>query len=307
MSSGLNDSWGIFDLQVYAGVAPVLRSDLTFVRKMEGCSESLLVRDSADHLWIIKLNNHLSRFNSLANELLGNALCRAVGLPVPEARIVEISDVFLDDQRTWFSGSLSLERPKPGLHFASRFLPDSTGREAVGFLPPALRSRLRNRSDCLGIFIFDRWAWHTDSRQALYFVNNGRVEMTFIDNDQLFGGPDWSSTHHYRGGGGRMIDMFAIEEWDCGREFDSWVNRLQRILPSAFEAAVAQIPPTWYSGDLNALLQKFIGRLRRLDVIAAVALEAARSKRDMFFAADQRLADVPIRILSQHGDHSWLR
>ena len=69
------------------------------------------------------------------------------------------------------------------------------------------------------MFIFDRWAMHADSRQALYFVGNESIEMVFIDNSHLFGGPDWWGGNSYQGGGGRMIERFAVEEWDKGEQF----------------------------------------------------------------------------------------
>lgn len=281
-----------------------VNTDLHFVRRMGGNAQSLLVRDNANQFWIVKLKSHLQGPNALANELLGTRLLSALDLPTPKVKPIHISGRFFDDERTWFNTVIGCERPSDAIHFASRFVPDSSGREVVEFLPPTLRGLLINRDDCLGIFLFDLWAMHTDARQALYYESEGRLKMLFIDHGHIFGGPNWADRQYFIDG--RMLQKFAAQDFFQHDAANRWITKMQRVLPSALETAIKDIPTNWYSGDIDALQRTFLKRLSNLFLVASDAVHTVRIRAEVMLAAEQRRADSPLRILSNRGTEHWL-
>lgn len=270
---------------------------------MNGSMQSLLVRDSASRLWIVKMRSDHQGPNALANEFLGTSLCQALGLPVPEVRGIQLTRAFFADKRTWFETNTGKERPKEGLHFASRYFPESTGKEVVDFLPATVRPFLKNRDDCLGIFLFDVWAMHTDYRQALFFADQGSMHMIFIDHGHLFGGPFWSKVEPFFGN--RMMQSFAVQDAARAGTVDAWIDRMHQVLPSTLQTAISRVPTHWYAGDIQRLHTMLRKRLQLMPTLAASALQSTRLRVQSGLAFEQRLADSPIRVMSTGGAEHW--
>lgn len=283
---------------------PPAQADIVLLRRMNGSSQSLLVRDRQRRLWVVKLNDASQRENTLANEFLGTHLCKAIGLPVPDVKVIEIADSFFDDSRTWLRAPAGSGRPAGGLHFASRFFPEMSGTEAIEFLLPGLRSSFRAHGACLGMLLFDAWAMHADARQALFFAGDAGMHAIFIDHGDLFGGADWTSKGRFLGGS--TLHQFALQEYERDGSAIRWITRMQERLPKAFEEAAAGVPKDWYIQDIQGLQQRFIGRLQSLPEIVAEAVQSARSQIEVVLASEQRRADSQIRVLSQRGADLWL-
>jgi hypothetical protein len=93
----LEEEWVSYSL------IPLILSANKHIRKMKGGSPSILVRANDGKHYIIKLHGNPSSCNLLANERLGSAIAKAVGIPVAESKGVFFSDSFIDShQELWF-------------------------------------------------------------------------------------------------------------------------------------------------------------------------------------------------------------
>ncbi len=289
----MSNSW-----ECSAGSVPVENGELTFIRKMNGSAQSILVADSDERLWIVKLHNSPRCGNSLANEVIGVHLCDSVGLPSVPRATIEIADDFFEDKRTWFNTLHGLQRPSGGLHFASRCLQDLTRTMVFDFVPSTLRPFVTSEFDCLGMFIFDVWAVHTDVRQALYRKNGATLVPTFIDHGHLFGGPYWQSEKINISG--HFLQKIALDASQHKQSVARWIATMQSILPLSLDHAITLVPATWYTGDVDHLRTRLNQRLGMLPLLVAQAMGILQARLEYTHLSGRR-------VLSPRMSPSWQR
>src|SRR5262249_10022685 len=92
----------------------------------------------------------------------------------PQADVVEVRTELID-----YTAELVIQLglgQKPcsaGKQFGSQF-PGHPARMTVhDFLPDEQLRNVRNLADFLGIFVFDKWTWNTNGRQAIFFRESG--------------------------------------------------------------------------------------------------------------------------------------
>src|SRR6185369_12965630 len=92
---------------------------------MRGGSQAHPIRASDKNLYVVKFQNNPQHIRVLANEYLGTNLGRLLHLPMPEAKIMEVSEWLIEN-----TPELKMEispRSVPcasGLQFASRYVGD---------------------------------------------------------------------------------------------------------------------------------------------------------------------------------------
>ena len=277
---------------------------LTFVRKLTGSTGSILVCDEQDRLWATKLKRKSTLDNELANEFIGSYLCKMLGLPVPEARVLRIPQDFLADENFYSEDSREWISPYQGDHFASRFLPNCFRSAMAEIVPPTLHSKILNLDECVGMFVFDVWALNTDCRQALFEVTAAGLRATFIDHGSLFGGASWQEA-------ALRIDTrcsrrAVLNAPDLASRLEDWVLRMQYVIPGAFADALDQLPEGWSYGDVTHLRSVFLRRLRRLrDYIAKALMELFQKTEQM--VADPVFSSLgqDVLMLSPDGSSAW--
>src|SRR6185312_9067294 len=62
------------------------------IRRMRGGSQAHLIRASDNNLYVTKFQNNPQHIRVLASEYLGSRLGSLLGLPMPEVRIMEVSE-----------------------------------------------------------------------------------------------------------------------------------------------------------------------------------------------------------------------
>jgi hypothetical protein len=162
-----------------------------FIRKLRGGSQPILAQASDGFTYVVKLAGNPQGKNIFFNEAMGSELYRAVCLPVPDWKPLNVNERFLDrNPQCWFEvaegGSL---RPEPGLCFGSRYL----GREGVELweiLPGSSFRRVLNGEDFQLAWLVDICASHADNRQAVFEVQPGSIRAFFVDHGHMFAGPD---------------------------------------------------------------------------------------------------------------------
>ena len=280
----------------------VENSSLHFVRKMNGSAQSLLMRDIEGKLWVVKPKSLLQGPNALANEFVGSELCRALGLPIPDSKTMCMNESS-QDLRSWLHSSSGKLPVEPGLHFASRYLPDATGTDVYEIIPPTLRSAVQDQSECLGMFIFDVWAIHTDRRQALFCLRGSKLVPTFFDNSHLFGGPHWQSANPqiYP----FMLQRVAMHWQQETGEADGWITRMQSLIPAALERAIGQIPACWFEGNLQVLMTRLLYRLDELHTLVETAFAELEDQCNGVHGVETIFPGCDFRMLSQGGTERW--
>ena len=62
------------------------------IRRMRGGSQSHLMRASDGHFYITKFQNNPQHVRVLANEFLASRIGLRLGLPMPQAQVIEVSE-----------------------------------------------------------------------------------------------------------------------------------------------------------------------------------------------------------------------
>jgi hypothetical protein len=237
---------------------------------MYGSSQSLLVRDARDRLWILKINSSNVPSNTLANELIGARLLGLLGIPTPPHVICHIPESFFNDERSWLSGG---ERPTSGPHFASRYLPCLTNSSVLEHLPAPLDKAISRPETFASIFAFDTWTLHADRRQALYLSQGIGLEAVFIDNSHLFGGPRWNFTCVRRQSAAERI---LVRNAQVESHLQRAIAHMQGVLPKEIDRALSHLPNGWHTDDVFALRDLLHVRLGRLGGLVSIDYECTK-------------------------------
>jgi hypothetical protein len=255
--------------------APLRVSIAQVPQRLRGGSQSRLVLCDDGKLYVCKMYPNPQGPNVLANEMLGSIVLDGLGFPVPRWRPITI------DRRAvrLFSSELSMTDavgrmllPACGVHYGSQHVCSDyeyAGDEyhVLDIIPRA--SAVSNAEQIAGIYLFDLWANHHDSRLLLYRrhrTDRGPFKALIADNGHLFGGPDWSGD--------------PAVSWKCWAyrvqkpgmaaylEIDKWLTLFQARIPGLLNKAMAAVDPSWYTGDLYSLCERLLKRLECLSALA---------------------------------------
>jgi hypothetical protein len=234
-----------------------------------------------------------------------------MGLCVPQIDVVEVRPELIA-----YSADLVMQlglgrRPcASGKQFGSQF-PGHPARMAVhDFFPDEELVAVRNITDFLGIFLFDKWTCNTNGRQAIFFrepeEGAGHVSAPGDTAASSAIAPAPSAPRYSAPYTAMMIDhgfCFNAGEWDfpdaplrglyarhrvyqsvVGMDsFEPWLGRLEKNVTEALLGEEAgRIPPEWYGDDWKAL-ERLIERLHaRRSRLRELILSARDSGREPF-------------------------
>jgi CheY-like chemotaxis protein len=212
------------------------------VRALRGGSQPRLMRASDGHLYIVKIQDNPQGSRVLANELLASRFAQLVGLPIPQAEILELSPKL--------AGTLQFETPTgprriyPGLQVGSRLVISPIEGRIYDFLPRAYAGQIRNQEHFEGIRLFDLWTCNRDTRQAVYWKHSQQKKftVTFIDNGHCFGGPNW-----------KLPVEVAADCLPAADEGSYWLAKLESFPKDLISRLATEIPAEWYLNDIGGL------------------------------------------------------
>lgn len=236
-----------------------------------------------------------------------------MGLCVPQIDVVEVRPELIA-----YSADLVMQLGlgrKPcaaGKQFGSQF-PGHPARLAVhDFLPDEEMVAVRNISDFLGIFVFDKWTCNTNGRQAIFYREPEETAGQASAQGDTAASPAIApsasappnSPAYAAPYTAMMIDhgfCFNAGEWDfpdaplrglyarhrvyqsvTGMDsFEPWLGRLEKNFTEAVLGEEAgRIPPEWYGDDWKAL-ERLIERLyARRSRLRELILSARNSGRE---------------------------
>ena len=253
-----------------------------FIRKMKGGGQSLLVQTDEHQFVVVKMVGNPQGPNVLANEVLGGAISSAAGIPVPQGRLIYISEDFIDQNPgAWFETPKGRVRPEPGLHFGSLFVGEIQGwNRPTEYISRSRVQSIQNRQLFLGMYIIDVWANHQDNRQALLVPSSvsRELEVRFIDHGHMFAGPHWIFSK--RLGLAPHLERSVYSDLWEPFEIARWISHLENVLPNALSLGVSLIPRWWYNGNVDLLHTQLLRRLSNLaELVENDRLEAPQEVR----------------------------
>src|SRR5262249_3304939 len=137
------------------------------IRRLRGGAQAHLMRCEDGFYYVVKFQNNPQGGRILANEMLAAKLGQALGLPISEPEVVELSPWLIEHTPELYmqcgSGRI---RCASGFQFGSRFPCDPLRTPVYDFLPDAQLETVVNRDAFCGMLVFDKWTCNCDSRQS---------------------------------------------------------------------------------------------------------------------------------------------
>jgi hypothetical protein len=221
---------------------------------MRGGSQAHLLRASDNGFYVVKFQNNPQDIRILANEYLATRLGQALGLPMPEVRIIEVS-VWLIQNSPDLKIDLGTKSVPcaSGLQFGSRYIADPLETAVFDYLPETMLNRIANRQDFARVLVFDKWSGNSDGRQAVFVKQSQerRYRAAFIDQGFCFNAGDWDFPDTpLRGAFARNSVYEIVTGWKAFEPTLTWIGQIEQA--DIWEIA-REIPPKWYRDDSPAL------------------------------------------------------
>jgi hypothetical protein len=267
----------------------------TAIRKMRGGAQAHLLEGEDGGYYVAKFTNNPQHRRILINEWLACVFLRYLQIYVPETALVELTPDFVEaNPELYFSVGTRREPVKPGLHFGSRMAVDPDRVAVFDFLPDKLLGKVENRTDFLGMLVFDKWVGNADSRQAVFFRARARnwtplkgeapARIGFfaqmIDHGFAFNGPHWGFQDSPLQG-----LYFRTSVYDEVRSLDSfepWLEMVANFPASVIDSAWKEIPREWLEEDEEELEKLLESLLKRREQVPRLIREARAGRANAF-------------------------
>jgi hypothetical protein len=225
------------------------------------------MRGADNYFYVVKFQNNPQDRRVLANELLAARLAQKLKLPVPTSVIIEVPvGLIAKSPGMVLRVAGQVLRCAPGLQFGSR-LPAKPETPMFDYLPEPVLVEVSNLRDFWGMLVFDKWTCNCNGRQVIFCRPGTRrpLQVFMIDQGFCFNAGEWNFPDSpLRGVYSRNVVYRDIEGIES---FKPWLERLESLDPEEVHAAGEEIPPDWYSGDVDALeqlLKKLVTRRSRV-------------------------------------------
>jgi hypothetical protein len=267
----------------------------TAIRKMRGGAQAHLLEGEDGGYYVTKFTNNPQHRRVLINEWLACVFLRYMQIYVPETALVELTPDFIESNpELYFSIGSRREPVKPGLHFGSSMAVDPDRVAVFDFLPDKLLGKVENRTDFLGMLVFDKWVGNADSRQAVFFRARAKnwtplkgeapARIGFfaqmIDHGFAFNGPHWGFQDSPLQG-----LYFRTSVYDEVRSLDSfepWLEMVANFPATVIDSAWKEIPREWLEEDEEELEKLLETLLKRREQVPRLIHEARDGRASAF-------------------------
>jgi len=243
------------------------------VRRMRGGAQSHLMLAEDGHYYVVKFQNNPQHLKVLTNEFLATRLAKAVGLPVPHAEIIFVSDWLVQNTPEMRMESVGHSVPcKSGLQFGARYVCDPFQGQAFDYLPESMFARIKNPRDFAGMLALDKWLGNADGRQAVFWRNSRdkKYNVSFIDQGYCFNAGEWTFPDlALHGVYYRNYVYSHVTGWES---FEPWLSAIEKLDPKVIRKTGEDIPLEWCDDweALGVLVDTIIHRRAKVrDLIAA--------------------------------------
>ena len=235
------------------------------IRRMRGGAQSQLMLGADGQLWVVKFKNNPQHIRVLANELIATRIAEAIGLPVPQSDVVEVSEWLIANSPEMVveHGRGKQERCAAGLQFGSRFVGGLMPGQVVDYLPEQQLDEVRNLAEFAGMLVVDKWTGNCNGRQAVYERGPRlrKYRAIFIDQGFCFNAGEWTFPDvPLRGVFARNRVYSRVTGW---KSFEPWLSRVEAFAASGLGTIAEAVPPEWHGGDLGVIEHLMETLLRR--------------------------------------------
>jgi hypothetical protein len=267
----------------------------TAIRKMRGGAQAHLLEGEDGGYYVAKFINNPQHRRILINEWLACVFLRYLQIYVPETALVELTPDFVESNpELYFSLGPRREPVKPGLHFGSRMAVNPDRVAVFDFLPDKLLGKVENRTDFLGMLVFDKWVGNADSRQAVFFRARARnwtplkgeapARIGFfaqmIDHGFAFNGPHWGFQDSPLQG--LYFRTSVYDEVQSLDSFEPWLEMVANFPASVIDSAWKEIPREWLEDDEEELEKLLENLLKRREQVPRLLREARAGRANAF-------------------------
>lgn len=233
---------------------PEILHAVQHIRKMRGGSQAHLIRASDNNLYVTKFQNNPQHIRVLASEYLGTKLGILLGLPMPEVRIINVSEWLISNTPELRIDTSGTSVPCTiGLQLGSSYAADPAQDHIFDYLPESIFQRISNLEDFPRMLAFDKWTGNSDGRQAVFVKQRGERDYhaVFIDQGFCFNAGEWKFVDQpLRGVYGQNAAYRAVCGWES---FEPTLSRIAGIEISQLRQITAEIPPSWYQNDMDGI------------------------------------------------------
>jgi len=230
------------------------------IRKMRGGSQSHLMQASDGNYYIVKFTNNNQCKRVLANEFIASRLGRILGVPMPEASVIEVSEWLIQHTPELCIETAGMKIPcRSGQQLALRYVADPFTHNIFDYVPESLAPRVFNIRDFPRVLVLDKWACNCDGRQAVFVrrVNYRYYHVTFIDQGYYFNAGEWTfpdmALH------GVYYRNYVYQHVRGWNDFEPALSRAENMTLDQLRDLVKDIPVEWYAKE-TTLETKFLMR-----------------------------------------------
>jgi len=240
------------------------------------------MRASDGHYYIVKFTNNPQSKRVLANELVASRLGRILGLPMPEARVIDVSEWLIQNTpelRIDFAGMQVLCRP--GQHLALSYVADPFTHNIFDYVPESLAARIFNIRDFPRVLVLDKWACNCDGRQAVFVkrVNYRYYHVTFIDQGYYFNAGQWAfpdlALH------GVYYRNYVYQHVRGWKDFEPALSRAESTTTEQLSQIADGVPVEWWAEQntyqLKCLLPDLFQRRSKIRDLITAFRESSRN------------------------------
>jgi hypothetical protein len=237
------------------------------IKRMHGGAQSHLMRCDDGNYYVVKFRNNPQHDRVLANEFFATRLAALVGLPVPEVRIVDVSESIVSRTPELTIVRESEHVPcEAGLQFGSRLAVSPIIGQLFDYLPRNMLQLVKNTETFGGMLAFDKWVCNVDTRQAAFWRigRDKKFSVTFIDQGHCFNAGEWQFSDGPLRGVYPQHEVYAdVTSW---ASFEPWLSKIEMLTQEKILMTAAQIPPEWYgsAGDKLQLLVRTLIQRRQI-------------------------------------------
>jgi hypothetical protein len=259
-----------------------------FLTRMKGGSQPFLIEASDGKAYVTKTTATPQHIRSLVSEWICTALLNSLGITCPPCALVDVGEDFLRENPDLYLEDAGARRAvQPGVHFGSLH-PGRVDHDATyDWIPARLHELVLNKSDFLGMFVFDNWVMQSDRRQVIYVrerigaaarsprANGLRAFM--IDHGMAFGGIAWRFSPSIPAS--IVITPEAFRGVAGLPDLEPWLTAIEQFPEQLLRSAANSVPAAWILHDrplLDGVIEQLL--LRRASIRRLVSATVARSR-----------------------------
>jgi len=218
----------------------------------------------------------------LANDMLATRLGLALGLPMPQVVVIEVSDSLIghtQELRIQLGGT---QIPcQSGKQVGSLYVGPQIPGRLLDSLPQSLLERVVNVADFARVLVLDKWTCNADGRQAVFHhkaPRSRRYIATFIDQGYCFNAGEWTFPDYpLRGVYATNCVYERVTGWGA---FEPALTRAEEMDSDTIWRCAVDIPEEWYEEDrdgLHRLVDELYRRRCLIRRLISIFRESARN------------------------------